>query len=74
VLWTRSSVRRFPLDRVFGEGSAAAFQKALECAECGDCETRCSYNLPIREMLKQETAFYFAETDRYRADPETYVR
>ncbi len=27
--------------------------KASECIECGECETRCPYNLPIREMLKQ---------------------
>ena len=31
------------------KGSAV---KASACVECGVCETRCPYNLPIRQMLK----------------------
>ena len=28
-------------------------KKASDCIECGVCETRCPYNLPIRQMLKK---------------------
>ncbi len=27
--------------------------KASDCIECGECETRCPYDLPIRKMLKK---------------------
>lgn len=30
--------------------------KAGACVQCGACETRCPYQLPIREMLKQAAA------------------
>lgn len=30
--------------------------KASACIECGACETRCPYNLPIRKMLKDAAA------------------
>ena len=32
--------------------------KASACIECGACETRCPYNLPIREMLKKYAASF----------------
>lgn len=30
--------------------------KAGDCIECGECETRCPYQLPIREMMKKAAA------------------
>jgi predicted aldo/keto reductase-like oxidoreductase len=31
---------------------------ASDCIECGVCETRCPYDLPIREMLKNATRVF----------------
>ena len=35
---------------------ASLDKKASDCIGCGVCETRCPYNLPIREMLKNAAA------------------
>ena len=30
--------------------------KASDCTQCGVCESRCPYELPIRKMLKDTAA------------------
>jgi predicted aldo/keto reductase-like oxidoreductase len=32
--------------------------KAVNCTECGECEARCPFKLPIREMLKEGYNLY----------------
>jgi predicted aldo/keto reductase-like oxidoreductase len=32
---------------------AAMDVRAADCIECGDCEPRCPYDLPIIDMLKR---------------------
>lgn len=41
--WAKSRYAGFPV-------------KASECIDCGACESRCPYNLPIRQMLKEAAA------------------
>ena len=45
--YTRYNLKEWALNRY------SQMQKtAVDCVDCGVCETRCPYNLPIREMLK----------------------
>ena len=33
-------------------------EKAVNCTECGECEAKCPYSLPIREMIKENHKLY----------------
>ena len=51
---------RYGLDEWARGRYATLSKKASACVGCGVCETRCPYNLPIREMLKK-AAEHFGE-------------
>ncbi|MBC9783973.1 aldo/keto reductase [Heliobacterium chlorum] len=46
--WTRYNLQDWAVDRYM-----AMPVRADACIECGVCESRCPYDLPIREMLKK---------------------
>lgn len=46
--YTRYNLQGWAIDRY-----KAMVKKAEHCIECGICETRCPYNLPITNMLKK---------------------
>jgi len=50
--------RRFPPERFFAGFVADAIESVRQCGDCGECEDRCPYHLPIREMLAENAAFY----------------
>ncbi len=45
-------LRKYDLADWARERYLAMPHTASDCVECGECETRCPYDLPIREMLK----------------------
>jgi hypothetical protein len=46
--YTRYGLKEWAVDRY-----RALKAKPEDCLECGECEERCPYNLPIRRMLKE---------------------
>jgi len=45
--------KRYGLQEWAKDRYGAMPKKAGDCVDCGACETRCPYHLPIREMLKR---------------------
>jgi len=53
-----SFIKRLPPDRLFATGRIQAVQVAETCIDCGECEERCPYELPIREIMRENIATY----------------
>jgi predicted aldo/keto reductase-like oxidoreductase len=51
-------VKRLPPDWYLRGFITEGMEKAATCVECGECEARCPYGLPIREMLKEHYNLY----------------
>ena len=49
---------RYDLKEWAKERYNAMAKTASDCIDCGICETRCPYNLPIRQMLKKVEALF----------------
>jgi len=54
-----SFIKRFPPARLFAMMEEPV-RAAERCADCGECESRCPYDLPIREMMRENVALYAA--------------
>jgi len=62
VLLFKSQTKRFPIQFAL-ERNQEVMKTAEGCAQCGECEAKCPYELPIPELIK-ETVEYYREFER----------
>ena len=53
VLGVRSMVKRMGAQLLREGMFASAIAKGRDCTECGDCMTRCPYDLPIPDLIRE---------------------
>ncbi len=53
-----SFLKRFPQKHMLEGWVAEAMESGRDCIQCGECEERCPYQLPIREMLAEGLEAY----------------
>lgn len=58
VMNVPSILRRLPSERFTSRSLSEAIRSSQDCIECGECEEKCPYQLPIREMLVEHLELY----------------
>jgi uncharacterized protein len=67
IMYTEVALKRFDPEIIFKGQWDKFMQNVDDCIDCGDCEKRCPYQLPIRERIKDATL-------RYSAAREVYIK
>lgn len=66
IMYTEVALKRFDPRRIF-EGDWDKFMNTIpNCIDCGECEKRCPYELPIRERIRAAYVRYNAAKESYQ--------
>jgi predicted aldo/keto reductase-like oxidoreductase len=60
LVYGRSIIRRMGVARFLEWGGREAIASAEQCVECGECITKCPYDLPIPELIGEALEYYEA--------------
>jgi len=65
IMYTEVALKRFDPKRIF-EGDWDKFMNKIpDCIDCGECEKRCPYELPIRERIRAAHVRYNVAKENY---------
>lgn len=66
VMTSNTFFKRMPPERIFAERFGGEIEKAENCTQCGNCEERCPFHLPVRETISLRFKFYQEEKQKYQ--------
>lgn len=66
VMTANSTYKRLPPAAIFSGWVADVMVKAASCTRCGQCEEKCPYGLPIREMIDEHLELYQTRKQEYQ--------
>jgi len=61
-----SLARRLPPEHLVSGIWSAVMERAAECVECGECEEKCPYHLPIIDMIAEHVEQYQKDKSKYQ--------
>jgi uncharacterized protein len=61
-----SLAARLPDQQIYSGFWGSLVEKAAGCSQCGECEERCPYHLPIREILDEHVQAYLKRKKIYQ--------
>ncbi len=59
-------IMNMPPQTLFSDRFSAPFDRAATCSQCGDCDGKCPYGLPVIELIAENVNLYRAEKKKYQ--------
>ncbi len=61
IMLLKSVMKRMPAESFFPRWRAEIVPQMENCTQCGECEEKCPYHLPIREMMEEHLALFHTQ-------------
>jgi predicted aldo/keto reductase-like oxidoreductase len=65
IMILESMMKRTPAGSFFPEWGTEIVPQAENCVQCGECEEKCPYHLPIRDMMEEHLALFHTHKEAH---------